>query len=160
MRLENWHSKEIFKALEDRAMDNANDVMDEVKNSAKQKLAGNVVQIPPIVREGHFASANVSFTPKTGKGKGKLVQFSTDKRWTGRRTSSKDQLYDSLRRVNKPGASNVRVYCGNALAYWASMVEKTGYTDRGGKFHPPMHFLQGPFHAMKQSFVGKIAKGR
>jgi len=158
-RIERWNSKEVFKALEDRAMDNANDVMDEVKTSAKQRLAGSVVQIPPIVRAGRFGSASVSFTPKTGKNKGKLVQFSTDKRWTGRRTSDRDQLYDSMRRVNKPGASNIRVYCGNFLAYWALMVEKTGYTDRGGKFHPPLHFLQAPFHAMKQSFVSKIAKG-
>jgi len=160
MRIENWHSKEIFKAYEDLAMHNANNVMDEVLVSAKQKLAASVTEIPPIVREGRFGSANVSFIPKTGRSKGKLVEFHTDKRWTGRRTSSKDQLYDSLRRVNKSdNSSNVRVYCGNFLAYWAFMVEKSGYTDRGGKFHPPLHFLQSPFHAMKQSMLGKIAKG-
>ena len=162
MRLEKWHSKEIFKAYEDRAMDNANTVMDEVKVAAKQKLAASVIAIPPIVRQGRNTHAFVSFTPKTGKNKGQLVEFSTDKRWTGRRSiasTPQDQLYNSIRRVNVPNGSNVRVYCGNSLAYWASMVEKTGFTDRGGKFHQPLHFLQAPFHAMKQSFTSKIAKG-
>jgi len=159
MRIERWNSKEIFGALLEKAENGANNAMDDVIVAAKAKLAGSVVEIPPIVREGHFGSANVSFTPKTGKNKGNLVQFSTDKRWTGRRTSSRDQLYDSLRRVNRAGSGSVRGYCGNFLAYWAFMVEKSGYTDRGGKFHPPLHFLQAPFHAMKGSMVSKIAKG-
>jgi len=160
MRIANWHSKEIFKSYEDLAMDNANNVMDEVLVSAKQRLAASVTEIPPIVRKGKFGSAKVSFTPKTGKNKGNLVEFNTDKRWTGRRTSSRDQLYDSLRRVNSPDKPNVRVYCGNFLAYWAFMVEKSGYTDRGGKFHAPLHFLQSPFHEKKQSILSRVAKGK
>ena len=159
MRITNWNAKEIFKGFIEKAEANANIVMDEVVVGAKQRLLGNIKQLPPIVRQGGFSSAKVSFVPKTGRDKGLRVQFSTDKRWTGRRTNSRDQLYESIRRVNKPGSGTVRGYVGNALAYWAFMVEKTGYHDRGGKFHPPMHFLQGSFQAAKGDMLNKIAKG-
>ncbi|MEN6615113.1 MAG: hypothetical protein ABFD12_01005, partial [Syntrophorhabdus sp.] len=66
MRVENWHSKEIFKAIESRAMDNANAVMDEVVVAAK----GRCPVDPVTFREGKFGSANVSFIPKTGRNKG------------------------------------------------------------------------------------------
>ena len=161
MRVEQWHTKEIFKAFEDKAMDNANVVMDEVVIGAKQRLVGGVKQIPPIVRQGRNTSARVSFVPKTGANKGKLVEYNTDRRWTGRRSLSStpyDQLYNSIRRVNKEGSGSIRAYCGTEKAYWAFMVEKSGYTDRGGKFHPPLHFLQGSFHAVKGFIISKIAK--
>lgn len=159
MRIEGWHSQEIFGALLEKAENGANNAMDGIIDQAKQRLAGAVVEIPPIVRAGSFGTARVSFTPKTGKNKGQLVDFTTDKRWSGRRTSARDQLYESLRRSNKPGSGSVRGYCGNFLAYWAFMVEKSGYTDRGGKFHPPLHFLQGSFHTAKNTIVSTIAKG-
>jgi len=159
LRISNWHSADIFGAFLEKAENGANNAMDEIIVAAKQNLAGAVVEIPPIVRAGGFESALVSFTPKTGKNKNKLVQFKTDKRWKGRRTSARDQLYDSLRRSNRPGSGSVRGYCGNFLAYWAFMVEKSGYTDRGGKFHAPLHFLQAPFQAAKKSIVSTIAKG-
>lgn len=159
MRIENWRANEIFQSLENKAESGANKVMDEVIVQAKQRLIGAVVEIPPIVRQGGFVHARVSFTPKKGRNKGELVQFSTDKRWTGRRTNNRDQLYESLRRVNKQGTRTIRGYAGNTLAYWAFMVEKSGYTDRGGKFHAPLHFLQNPFHAMKKDMISKIAKG-
>jgi len=159
MRVESWRGKEVFAGYIDQAEANANVVMDEVVVGAKAKLMGSITQRPPIVRQGGFSRATVEFTPKTGRNKGKPVLFNTDKRWTGRRTSEMDQLHGSIRRVNKPGSGSVRVYCGNALAYWAGMVEKTGYTDRGGTKHAPLHFLQGTFHAQKQSMLGKVAKG-
>ena len=158
MRVERWNAKAIMGGFLEKAEANANVVMDEIVVGAKQRLLGGITQIPPIVRQGGFSSAKVSFIPKTGKGKGELVRFSTDKRWTGRRTSDVDQLYKSIRRVNKPGSGSVRGYVGNAKAYWAFMVEKTGYHDRGGKFHAALHFLQGSFQTMKSSIVSKIAK--
>jgi hypothetical protein len=156
MRIESWHSKEIFKAYEDKAMDNANDVMDGVVESSKQKCRVDFEHDPPIFRAGKFSSAHVEFTPKTGAGKGELVSFDTKSRWMGRYPG---QLQNTIRRVNRDGTGSVRAYAGNFKVYYALMVEKTGYTDRGGKFHPPLHFLQAPFHAMKGSMVGKIAKG-
>lgn len=162
MRIQRWNAKEIFQGYIDQAEENANIVMDEVAEGARQRLGAGVKQIPPIVRRGKFAGAIVEFTPKTGRGKGTPVTWFTDKRWTGRRSLSanpRDQLYASIRRRNKPGSGNVRVYEGSELAYWAFMVEKTGYTDRSGKFHQPLHFLQGSFQAMKQSMLSKIVKG-
>jgi len=157
MRIEGWRAGEVFKRVEETAMDNANSVMDEVVVEAKQRLIGDIKEIPPIVREGGFSSADVSFIPKTGKNKGTLVSFHTDKRWTGRRTP--DNLYDSIRRVNKEGSGTVRAYAGNFKVYWAFMVEKSGYTDRAGKFHGPLHFLQGPFHEKKSSILNRIKGG-
>lgn len=159
MKLTKWKAGEIFKGFIDQAEKNANAVMDEVVIAAKASLLSKITQIPPIVRQGGFSKATVEFTPKTGRNKGKVVLFNTDKRWTGRRTSDADNLYDSIRRVNKPGSGSVRVYVGNFKAYWALMVEKTGYTDRGGKFHPPMHFLQGTFVDKKKSMLSKVTKG-
>lgn len=161
MRIEGWKAGEVFNRIEERAMDNANAVMDDVVVEAKMKLAGNVVEIPPIVRKGGFSKAKVSFVPKTGKHKGELVQFDTTKRWVGRRSQkyAPDNLYDSIRRVNKEGSGSTRVYCGNYLAYWAFMVEKSGYKDRSGKFHPPLHFLQSSFHAKKTTMLNRIKGG-
>ena len=156
MRIENWNSKEIFGAYLEKAENGANNVIDEVIGKAKQICRGSFQHDPPIFREGKFSKAHVSFTPKTGKNKGQLVQFDTEKRWTGRFPG---QLQNTIRRVNKPGSSSVRAYAGNFKVYYALMVEKTGYTDKNGKFHRPIHFLQAPFHAIKRSIVSKIAKG-
>jgi hypothetical protein len=156
MRIEGWKAGEVFKGFIDKAESNAVGVMDEVCVKAKQKLATSV-QYPPIVREGDFGKADVYFIPKTGRNKGKVVSFHTDKRWTGRRTP--DNLFDSIRVVTKPGSGSVRVYAGNFKVYWSFMIEKSGYTDRSGKKHPPIHFLQHPFHSMKNSIVKRIAGG-
>lgn len=159
MRIAAWNAKEIFGGMLEKAVENANGVMDDVVVGARQRLLGGITQIPPIVRKGGWSSARVSFVPKTGKHKGELVHFETKNRWTGRRMDNIDQLYGSIRRVNKVGSGSVRVYCGNMKAYWAFMVEKSGYHDRGGKFHPPLHFLQGGFEAIKGEIVDRIAKG-
>jgi len=156
MRIENWNAKEIFGAFLEKAENGANLVMDEVVAASKQKCRGSFEHNPPIFREGKFSSARVVFTPKTGKNKGKLVSFDTKKRWMGRFPG---QLQNTIRRVNKVGSGTVRVYAGNFKVYYALMVEKTGYTDKGGKFHQPIHFLQAPFHAIKQTMISKIAKG-
>jgi hypothetical protein len=51
------------------------------------------------------------------------------------------------------------VYMGNYKVYWAYMVEKSGYTDRNGDFHPPLHCLSKTFNAARKDMVRKIAKG-
>ena len=152
MRIENWHSKDIFQGFIDKAEQGANAVMDEVVAASKAKLAG-LVSYPPIVREGKFSSADVSFTPKTGKDKNQLVQFHTNKRWMGRHKTKVDTLVETIRRVNKTGSGNVRVYAGNFKAYWAFMIEKGSVNNKA------YHFLQEPFHSMKSQMVKKIASG-
>ena len=134
MRIANWRSKEAFEFISDRAMANANNVMDDVVARAK---APGACPVDPTVRAGKFGTAFVSFTPKRGKNKDKWVRFGTDKRWMGR---SPGNLRDTIRRVNRKGKGTIRVYAGNFKIYWAFMVEKSGYTDRGGEVHNPKPF--------------------
>jgi hypothetical protein len=116
MRIENWKAKEIFSQIAEEALKAANVVMDDVVVSAKASCP-----LGTITREGKFVKANISFIPKTGANKGKLVSFSTDKRWTGR---APGDLRNTIRRVNKPTRpGNIRVYAGNFKIYWAHMVE-------------------------------------
>lgn len=153
MRLENWHTKDIFENIEGRAIANANALMDDVVAAAK------LLCPPPgktnIYRPPGWSNAHIEFTPKTGRGKGKLVSFDTDKRWTGR---SPGNLKDTIRRVEKRDgvAGNIRVYAGNFKIYWARYVEKgTASTGWGGPA-PAKPFLRKPFHAIKSSVVNKI----
>ncbi|MFA6336077.1 MAG: hypothetical protein WCX48_11120 [Bacteroidales bacterium] len=156
MRIENWHSKEIFKAIEEQAYDNANAVMDQVVEGAK-------LACPPpgktnIFRPPGWASADVSFTPSTGDKKGKLVAFHTDKRWTGREPGD---LKNTIRRVNKndDASASIRVYAGNFKIYWAFMVERgTSSTGWGGPA-AAQPFLRPTFHKIKTDITKKIANG-
>jgi len=161
MRIGSWNAKEIIGTTLQKCEDNANSALDVLVYQARRKLMEDILWKPPnqVVRKGGFGSADVSFVPRTGRNKGLTVSFHTDKRWYGRRSEQFDQLFNSIRRVNRPGSGRVRVYAGNFKAYWASMVEKTGYRDRGGKFHPPMHFLQAPFNEMKANIISKIQNG-
>ena len=152
MKLKNWKAAKVLDTIAGRAIDNANAIMDEIVFSAK---AGCPVD-PVTFREGKFGSANISFTPKTGRNKGKLVSFSTDKRWMGR---SPGNLRDSIRRVNSyTNSGSVRVYAGDFKIYWALFIER-GYHDRAGKFHGPVPFLRRPFNAKKTSMMKKIKFG-
>jgi len=152
MRFEKWHAGEVLKQFEDQAESNANDFMDQVAMNAKARCPVD----PVTFREGHFASADVSFTPRTGSNKNKLVQYHTDNRWTGR---FPNQLKNTIRRVSKPGSGNVRVYYGDFKVYYGLMVEKLGYHDRSGKFHKPEHFLQEPWEEMKNNAAKFIQTG-
>ena len=156
MRIANWRSKEAFAFISDRAMANANNIMDDVVVKAKAACPDD-----PTEREGKFGKAFVSFTPKKGKNRGNLVEFSTDKRWTGR---YQGQLRNTIRRVNSPGKGTVRVYAGNFKVYYAFMVEKSGYhakTKGGGrnKFKPPIPFLRNSFKAAKPTILNRLKNG-
>ena len=153
MRFEKWHAGEILQQIEGQAEANANDFMDQVAANAKARFPVD----PVTFRTGHFTSADVSFTPQTGSNKGKLVQFHTDSRWTGR---FPNQLKNTIRRVGKPGSGNVRVYYGDFKVYYGLMVEKLGYHDRAGRFHAPVHFLQAPWEAMKNIAARFIQNGK
>ena len=115
MRIENWRGKEVFNQIAEQALENANLFMDDVVANAKARCP-----VGTITREGKWASASVMFTPKTGRSKGQLVSFDTDKRWMGR---TPGDLKNSIRRVTKSRTGNIRVYAGNFKVYWAFMVE-------------------------------------
>ena len=149
MRVESWRAKEVFDRLSQQAMDNANAAMDEVVEAARQKCP-----VGTVTRDGKWVYQGVSFTPRTGKNRGRSVQFQ-GKRWTGRRPG---MLRDTIRRVNKHGSGSIRVYAGSYKIYWAFMIER-GFHDKGGRFHSGVHFLQKPFHEKKKGFLTKIKNG-
>jgi len=156
MKIANWHSKEIFKRLGDKAYSNANGVMDEVVVDAKRRCPSPGVT--NITRPPGYSKAFVSFRPKTGRNKGKLIQFSTEKRWIGRRPG---ELRDTIRRVNRRDEEygTVRVYAGNFKIYWAFMVEKGTLSTGWGGPAKAQPYLRPAFNATKKSILKKIASG-
>lgn len=152
MRVENWKADQVFSDITNQAIENANNFMDSIVLEAKR-----LCPVDPItVREGKFSSAVISFTPRTGKNKGKPVSFGTQKRWMGREPGN---LRDTIRRVNKPGSGTIRVYAGNFKIYWAFMVER-GYRDRSGKQHAAQPFLRPVFHQAKGKAIQAIKGGK
>lgn len=145
MRVANWKAKEEFAAIIAQVRANADDFMDGVVADAKRRCP-----VGTITREGKWSSANVSFTPKTGENKGTLVQFHTGKRWMGRNPGD---LRDSIRKVNKVGSGNIRVYAGNFKVYWAFMVE------RGTKYIPRQPFLRPAFFAAQNRALRQLKEG-
>jgi len=149
MRVASWRGHEVFDDTYNKAVDNANEFMDTVVEDAKRRCP------PPgkthIFRPPGFSSATVSFTPKTGRNKGQLVTFKTDKRWTGREPGN---LKGTIRRVTKGG--NLRIYAGNFLYYWAFMVERgTSSTGWGGPA-AAQPFLRPAFRAGKTRAIAAI----
>lgn len=145
MRLSKWRAHEVFTDIYNTALENGIAFMDEVVKDAKRRCP-----VGTITREGNFVSANISFTPKTGKNKGRLVQFGTNKRWSGRQPGS---LRSTIRRVNKPGTGSIRIYAGNFKIYWAHMVE------RGTSRTKAQPFLRPAFFAARNRALKSI-KGR
>lgn len=152
-RIANWRAKEVFGEIADAAMRSASDIMDNVVAAARAYPVPVLVDLAQERPDG-WKSANVSFTPKTGKNKGRAVSFSTDKQWLGRK---RGDLSKTIRKVTSDDrVGNFRVYAGNFKIYYAFMVEKSGYTDRKGRFHDPIPFLRSPFNAQKSRTVSKI----
>lgn len=146
MRVANWNSQNVFSQIKTIAWENGRRLMDEVTAQAQRQCP-----VSPIVRlPGKFASARVSFTPKTGRNKGKPVSFGTQKRWTGRFPG---QLRGTIRRVEKGGSGNIRVYAGNFKVYYAHMVE------RGTIRTMAQPFLRPAFQVAKAKAVETIKKG-
>jgi hypothetical protein len=157
MRIANWRADQVFKFIEEESLDTANHLMDNVAVVARQKCP--TLKFTPFIpreRPDGFTGANVSFTPKSGRNKGELVSFRTEKRWTGRKVGD---LQRTIRRVNRPErAGNVRVYAGNFRTYYAFMVERgTASTGWGGpaKAQP---FLRPAFWGNKNGFQPELQK--
>jgi HK97 gp10 family phage protein len=138
-----WNADEVFGTIRERAIESARNLMDEFVIAAKRACP-----IGTVTREGKFVSVDVSFTPKRGPNKGERVQFTTDKRWTGRYPG---QLRDTIRRVEKASRpANIRVYAGNFKVYYAHMVEY------GTVKSPPHSFMRRTFADLKNDVVKKI----
>lgn len=146
MRIENWRGKEVFDEIAEIALQNANDLMDDVVQNAKARCP-----VGTVTREGRWSSANVSFIPQTGKNKGSRVSFRTDKRWEGRNPGD---LRNTIRRVTKNRTGNIRVYAGNFKIYWSYMVE------RGTAKMSARPFLRPAFHTAKTIAARYIKNGK
>jgi len=155
MRLANWRAKEVLDAISEAALDSAGSIMDDVVVNAK--MACPVLVDLSQERPDGWSSANVSFTPKSGKNKGKPVKFSTTRRWTGRKQGDLQRTIRKVEREDRVG--NLRVYAGNFKIYYAHMIEKSGYTDRSGRFHPPIPFLRTSFNGQKVKVRDRITSG-
>lgn len=123
MRVERWKAKEIFSSIHEEAFKNANSVMDNVVAAAKSRC--------PV--------GSVTRNPKTG----------SQKEWAGRKPGS---LKNSIRRVNKEGSGNIRVYAGNYRVYYARFIE---YGTRKMSARP---FLRPAFESIKTKFLDAIGK--
>lgn len=145
MRLDSWREGEIFNEITETALKNANNVMDDVV-----KLARSLCPVGTISRPGGWSSANVAFTPKTRKNKGKPVSFQTEKRWMGREPGD---MRNTIRRVNKRESGNIRVYAGSFKIYWAFMVERGTIKTR------PQPFLRPAFQQVQTTALEKIKNG-
>lgn len=146
MRVENWKAPQVFNHIAEVALDEAGTIMDAVTADAKAKCP--VLKNLDWERPDGWSKATVSFTPKTGPNKGRLVQFNTDKRWTGRK---RGDLRDTIRKVTaekRPG--NIRVYAGNFKIYWAFMVE------RGTRRTAAQPFLRPAFNTIRQTIASRI----
>ena len=155
MRLANWRAKEVLDAISEAALNSADGIMGNVVVNAK--IACPVLVDLSQERPDGWRSANISFTPKTGRNKGKPVKFFTMRQWTGRKQGD---LQKTIRKVTKEDrVGNYRVYAGNFKIYYAHMIEKSGYTDRAGRFHPPIPFLRNSFNGQKSKVIDRIKSG-
>lgn len=147
MRVANWRPKEVGDQIFGQAEENANGVMDEVVEEAKARCP-----IGEIRRAGKWSGQRfVSFTPGTGRNKGIRVGFTAKRVWLGREPGD---LRNSIRRVNKAGSGNVRVYAGTFKIFWAHMVER-------GSVHWPAHpFLRPALGAIKSRILSRIKNGK
>lgn len=144
MKISKWNGNKVFGDIYKHALQNGNEFMDMVVKDAKARCP-----VGTITREGKWSGASVSFTPKTGRNKGKPVQFA-GKRWMGREPGN---LRDTIRRTNIKDSGSIRVYAGNFKIYWAFMVER-GTSKTAA--HP---FLRPTFMAAKGRALRAIKTG-
>jgi len=132
--------------------------MDSVLELARQKCpppGKTNIYRPP----GWQKNANVKFTPRRGKDKGKLVQFTTTRRWTGR---DPGDLKGTIRRVDRitPSSTNLRIYAGNFRLYWAFMVEYGTQSTGWGGPAKAIPFLRPSWNAKKAEAPNMLKNGR
>src|SRR3989304_141059 len=133
--------KEVCQQIIDAAMVGANDVMDEGVVTAKLRCP-----VGTITRADGRVLRDVLFVPKTGRGKGKTVNFVADT-WTGRKPGSLRATIRKVEKFNRPG--NLRVYAGNKDVFYARFTEYGTASTGWGKCLPKQPFMRPAFHSIK-----------
>jgi len=146
MRVANWRPKQVADLIYERAEQNANRVMDDVVEAAKARCP-----VGTVTREGTWSGQRtIAFTPSRGRNKGQAVRFAAKGVWLGR---SPGDLRDTIRRANKPGSGNVRVYAGTYKINYAHFVE------RGTVHMRARPFLRPAFQNVKRTMLRTIQHG-
>lgn len=159
MRITGLKVKETFDALIDAAVAGENSIMDEHVEISKRlcpvrkgETVGNQYRKEYGDKNGRVLR-DVLFTPKTGRGKGKVVNFIAST-WTGRIAGS---LKDTIRKVEKHDRKgNVRVYAGNNKIFYARFTEYGTSSTGWGKGVPKQPFLRPGFQAIKPKVKSRI----
>lgn len=133
--------KEVCQQITDAAMVGANDVMDQGVAEAKR-----LCPVGTITRKEGRALRDVLFIPKTGKGKGKIVNFIADT-WTGRKPGSLKATIRKVEKYDRPG--NLRVYAGNQKVFYARFTEYGTASTGWGRGVPRQSFMRPAFQSIK-----------
>ena len=133
--------KEVCQQIIDAAMVGANDIMDEGVVEAKRRCP-----VGTITRADGRVLRDVLFVPKTGRGKGKTVNFVADT-WTGRKPGSLRATIRKVEKFNRPG--NLRVYAGNKDVFYARFTEYGTASTGWGKGVPKQPFMRPAFQSIK-----------
>ena len=145
MRVTGVRVKEIGDEIYGQCIENGNSLMDGVRDHARR-----IAPKGKVTRAEGYTKRHVSFTPKSGRKSGLLVEFEANT-WTGRVPGS---LRASIRRVNsfrKPGS--IRVYAGHYKVFYAFMVE------RGTVKTNPQPFMRPAFNAAKSNALTVLKNG-
>jgi len=139
--------KEVCQQITDAAMVGANEVMDESVIIAKRLCPTRKdVPVGTAYRTSKRVLRDVLFTPKTGRGKGKTVNFIADTQ-VGRVAGS---LRSTIRKVEKyDRPSNLRVYAGNKDVFYARFTEYGTASTGWGKGVPKQPFMRPAFQSIK-----------
>ena len=145
--------KEVCQQIVDAAMIGANDLMGESVVTAKLKCParktddqGRPISVGTVYRGAGRVLRDVLFTPKTGKGKGKTVNFIADTQ-VGRVAGSLRASIRKVERYNRPG--NIRVYAGNKDVFYARFTEYGTASTGWGKGVPKQPFMRPAFQSIK-----------
>lgn len=108
MRVENWNPNAMDQSFEDVAIERLLEAAEVVAETARRKCPVGTIS-RPMYKKGPYAGQ-----PWTARDAGQLKK-------SIRVTQKKSKLGKPLMRKR-----NVRVYAGNTLAYYASIVEHSG----------------------------------
>ena len=148
MRVEGVKIKEVFQNLMDLAIAGANAVMADHVADAKRRcpVRKNLTEGTRYREEGNVLR-DVIFTPKTGKGRGKYVNFIADTP-LGRVAGSLKASIRKVEKTSRPG--NIRVYAGAKKTFYARFVEY------GTSHSPKQPFMRPSFQAIKGTAQARI----
>ena len=145
--------KEVCQQIVEAAMVGANDLMDESVVTAKLKCParktddqGRPISAGTVYRGAGRVLRDVLFTPKTGKGKGKVVNFIADTQ-VGRVAGSLRATIRKVAKYDRP--SNLRVYAGNKDVFYARFTEYGTSSTGWGKGVPKQPFMRPAFQSIK-----------